>query len=109
MSIGQTFIYALFILDIIVFGIYLLSINDDRLRVSGRKGSWLMFAISGIATVYLSYLFLTNDFSVKYVHDHCSLSMQPMRRTDWRTRICPRDTRSSIWVRTYSQSGGRTR
>lgn len=79
MSNSNLFVEILTILNVAVFGCYLMAIGKgDPWRKLGRVGSWTSMIISGIAVLLLSYLFLNNTFSIRYIYENCALDMKPI-------------------------------
>ena len=49
--------------------------GDQRLAVSARYGVFAVFGLLTVASAVLVYLFVTDDYSVKYVHHYSDRSM----------------------------------
>ena len=64
--------------------------KTSRLIVSARRAVYLLLLASTLSSVALIYLFVTNDFSIKYVHDHSNIVMD----------------RAYVWVAFYSGNEG---
>ena len=64
--------------------------KTSRLIVSARRSVYLLLLSSTLSSVALIYLFVTNDFSIKYVHDHSNIVMD----------------RAYVWVAFYSGNEG---
>ena len=64
--------------------------NSPELIISSRRSIYMTTLSVSISVIALIYLFISNDFSVKYVHDHSNLAMD----------------KSYVWVAFYSGNEG---
>ena len=54
-----------------------IKINNIQIKQSSKNAAYCTFATTFISSICLVYAFVTNDFSIKYVFNHSSLSMDP--------------------------------
>ena len=64
--------------------------NSPELIVSSRRAIYMTTFCISVSVISLIYLFISNDFSIKYVHDHSNLAMD----------------KSYVWVAFYSGNEG---
>ncbi|MFA6450256.1 MAG: cytochrome c biogenesis protein CcsA [bacterium] len=77
MIFGQTLILTLLILNVVTFGLYLMSLGaPDGWRRAGRSAQWLKAAVGALAVFYLGTLFVHNQFAFKYVYENSASAQE---------------------------------
>ena len=54
-----------------------IKLNNIQIKQSSKNAAYCTFITTFISSICLVYAFVTNDFSIKYVFNHSSLSMNP--------------------------------